>query len=80
MIIQAPFGQILCRGTEPALTQGNVLVLVRPESLRLSSLAPASRKEYLERRAQGKNISGRFQRLRDFVRRVFFARQSRSVR
>ena len=44
MIIQAPFGQILCRGTEPALTHGNVLVLVRPESLRLSSLAPRSQK------------------------------------
>ena len=44
MIIQAPFGQILCRGTEPALTYRNVLVLVRPESLRLSSLAPGSQK------------------------------------
>ena len=41
-IVQAPFGEIFCRTNET--TSGDrVLVLVRPESLRLTSISPASR-------------------------------------
>lgn len=60
IIIQAPFGEILCRGTEPALTQGKVLVLVRPESLRLSSLSPGSRKNTWSGELKGKVFLGDF--------------------
>jgi iron(III) transport system ATP-binding protein len=60
IIIQAPFGEIHCRGTEPALTQGKVLVLVRPESLRLSSLSPGSQKNTWIGALKGKIFLGDF--------------------
>ena len=41
-IVQAPFGEIFCR-TDETTSSGRVLVLVRPESLRLTSISPASR-------------------------------------
>ncbi|HEY7554170.1 MAG TPA: ABC transporter ATP-binding protein [Candidatus Binatia bacterium] len=40
-IVQVPFGEIFCR-TNATTASDRVLVLVRPESLRLSSMAPSS--------------------------------------
>jgi iron(III) transport system ATP-binding protein len=40
-IVQMPFGEIFCR-TNATTASDRVLVLVRPESLRLSSMAPSS--------------------------------------
>ena len=40
-IVQAPFGEIFCRASETT-SSDRVLVLVRPESLRLTSISPAS--------------------------------------
>ena len=43
-VVQAPFGEIACRANENASGSGKVLVLVRPESIRLSSSAPVGQK------------------------------------
>jgi iron(III) transport system ATP-binding protein len=40
--VQVPFGEIHCRANENAAGERKVLGLVRPESLQLSTLAPAS--------------------------------------
>jgi ABC-type Fe3+/spermidine/putrescine transport system ATPase subunit len=44
LIVQVPFGEILCRTVEAAKQQDKVLVLVRPESVQLCDLVPGPRK------------------------------------
>jgi len=60
LIVQVPFGEILCRTVEAAKRQDKVLVLVRPESVQLCDLVPAPRKNIWLGELKGKIFLGDF--------------------
>ena len=59
-VVQAPFGEIVCRANENASGTEKVLVLVRPESIQLSSSAPAGQKNTWPGELKEKTFLGDF--------------------
>ena len=59
-VVQAPFGEILCRLDEKVAGKDKVLVLVRPESIQVSNLSPISRKNVWPGEIKEKTFSGDF--------------------
>jgi iron(III) transport system ATP-binding protein len=59
-VVQAPLGEIHCRANENAAAGDKVLVLVRPESVQLSRLAPVSRNNVWTGEIKEKTFLGDF--------------------
>jgi len=59
-VVQVPFGEILCGANENAAGEDKVLVLVRPENLKLSTLSPSARKNVWTGEIKEKTFLGDF--------------------
>jgi len=59
-VVQVPFGEILCSPNEAIAAADKVLVLVRPESVRLSNLSPVARNNVWPGEVKEMTFSGDF--------------------